>query len=110
VGGRILPKNHSLQVEIENEYYQGTIQSVPLKPNIPNYQVVFAGSPDSMEVPISQLFALNEPVSPLIPEDTADDSSDSFPSLPEWIQENTHITLFQDGSHRCGIISSTNSG
>jgi hypothetical protein len=44
------------------------------------------------------------------PADTDEQTNDTFPSLLSWIKENTHVTLYQDGSRRHGTISSTDSG
>jgi hypothetical protein len=104
------PPGSNVQVEQDNEYYPGTIHSVPIEPNLPYYQVTFANSPDRVEIPLSRLSAPDEPVFPLIPEDSAENSHQDFPVLPTWIEDNTHVTLLQDGSRRRGTLSSTDAG
>jgi hypothetical protein len=81
------------------------VQSIPIEPNIPNYQITFTDFPETLEAPLSQLTAPDEPVFPLVADDSAKNTNDTFPSLPKWIQNNTCVTLFQDGSRRCGTIS-----
>jgi hypothetical protein len=104
------PPGSEVQVEIKEEYYLGTVQSVPIEPNVANYQVTFADAPDSIEVPINRIFALDEPVFPLVADDLAESTNDTFPALPDWIADNTQVTLFQDGCCRRRTICSTNNG
>jgi hypothetical protein len=104
------PPGSGVQVELNKEYYMGKVQSVPIEPSIPNYQVTFTDSPECLEVPLSRLSAPDEPIFSLVAADTEEQINDAFPSLPSWIKENTHVTLYQDGSRRCGTISSTDSG
>jgi hypothetical protein len=99
-----------MQVELNDKYYIWTVQSVPIEPSILNYQVTFTASPEYLEVPLSRLSAPGEPIFPLISADSVDQTNATFPSLPSWIEENTHVTLYQDGSLRGGTISSTDSG
>jgi hypothetical protein len=104
------PPGTQVQVQLEEEYFAATVQSVPIEPDLPHYHVTFADSPDSVAVPIEQLFAMDEPISPLIADDSEDSPDDVFPTLPTWIAEDTHVTLFQDGHRQRGTISSTDSG
>ncbi len=71
-------------MEIEGDYYQGTVKSIPVEPTIPNYQISFPDSPQSLEVPLNQLTAPNEPVFQLIEADQTI-ADEAFPSLPKWI-------------------------
>jgi hypothetical protein len=103
------PPGSDVQVELNEEYYMGTVQSVPIEPSIPNYQVTFSDSPECLEVPLSRLSAPDEPTFPFVAADTNEQTNDNFPSLPSWIEENTHVTLYQDGSRRRGTIFSTDS-
>jgi hypothetical protein len=98
------PPGSKVQVELDGDYYQGTVQSVP------NYQISFTDSPESLEVPISKLSALNEALYPLIEADTSETTNNTLPSLPDWIKDNTHVTLHQDGRRMRGILSSTYAG
>jgi hypothetical protein len=44
----------------------GTVQSVPIKPSIPNYQVTFTDSLECLEVPLRWLSSPNKPIFPLV--------------------------------------------
>lgn len=99
-----------MQVEVEGEYYQGRVKSVPVGSGLTNYQVTFQDSPECMEVPADKLTAPDEPVFPLVEADSAEEPHDAMPRMPEWIQENTHVTLKLDGSSRRGTLCSTNEG
>jgi hypothetical protein len=96
-------------VEIEGDYYQGTVKSVPVEPTIPNYQISFPDSPESLEVPLNKLTAPDEPVFQLIEADQTI-TDEAFPSLPKWIRDGIKVTLFHDGGRRRGTISSTDQG
>jgi hypothetical protein len=104
------PPGSDVQVEIEGDYYQGVVQSVPVEPTIVNYQITFSDSPESLEVPLTRMTALDEPVFPLVEADTHESSDETLPALPEWIKDDTHVTLLQDGHRRRGTITSTDRG
>jgi hypothetical protein len=104
------PPGSDVQVEIDGEYYHGIVQSVPVEPRIPNYQITFSDSPDTLEVPPTQLTAPDQPVFPLVAADSDSSTNDTVPSLPEWIQDDSKVTLLLDGSRRRGALVSTDSG
>jgi hypothetical protein len=104
------PPGLDVQIELEGEYYKGAVKSVPLGATIPNYQASISDSMESVEVPLTRITAPDKPVFPLVKADTDKTSNNSIPSIPSWLQEDTHLTMITDGSHRCGIPSSTNAG
>jgi hypothetical protein len=104
------PPGSDVQVEIDGDYYQGIVHSVPVEPTIPNYQITFSDSPDTLEVSISQLSALDEPVFPLVAADSDSTTNDALPSLPDWIKDNSKVTLLLDGRRLRGALVSTDSG
>jgi hypothetical protein len=98
------PPGSDVQVELNDKYFMGTVQSLPIEPSILNYQITFTDSPECVAVPFSRLSAPNKPILPLVPADSDKQTNGTFPSLPSWIEENTHVTLYQDGSRRRGTI------
>jgi hypothetical protein len=103
------PPGSSVQVDIDGDYFEGIIKSVPLGTEIPHYQVSFPDTPDSLGVLLTQLSAPDEPVFPLIAADSTD-TEDTMPSMPDWIKENTHVTIRLDGRSLRGTLCSTDAG
>jgi hypothetical protein len=104
------PPGTEVQVRIDDEYYQGTIFSVPVGDALPNYQVTIPDTSDFTEVPLEDLSALDEPVFHMVPADSDETLTDSAPDVPTWITEGTQVTINHDGRHRRGALSSTDAG
>jgi hypothetical protein len=83
---------------------------VPIKPNLPNYHVLFPDSLDYVEIPLNQLSALDEPVFTLVDADTAKTTNDTLPSLPDWIKDGTQCSITHDGARQRGKLQSTDAG
>jgi hypothetical protein len=92
------PPGSTVQANIEGEFLQGIVASVPIEPNLPNYQVLLPDSPDYVEVPLNKISALDKPVFTLVDAGTAETTNDTLPSLPDWIKDGTQCSITHDGA------------
>jgi hypothetical protein len=76
----------------------------------PDYTVVLDNSPEHYFVPTEQITGEGEPVFHMISVEPNASISASPPRMPEWIQENTHVTVHHNGRQRRGMLQSTNQG
>jgi hypothetical protein len=106
-GKEPFPPGSTVQVELEGDYYTGTVKSVHIGDALPNYHISFPESPETIEVTQTQLLAPGEPVFPMVQADYDETADDSMPTMPKWIKENTYVSIRLDGSHRRGTLVST---
>jgi hypothetical protein len=92
-GKEPFPPGSTVQVELEGDYYTDTVKSVPIGTTLPNYHILFPESPETIQVTQSQLSAPGEPVFPMVKADHDKTADDSMPMMPDWIKDNTHISI-----------------
>jgi hypothetical protein len=106
------PPGSPVQIDIDGDFILGNIAAVPIGPEMPHYQVTFPDSPDLLEVPPARISAPDEPVftrsAPVEPEDAT--TNLILPTMPDWIKDDTHVTLLADGTRRRGTIQNSDSG
>jgi hypothetical protein len=104
------PPNSEVQVELDGEYFNGTVVSVPIDDTLSKYHISFPDSPEIVEVTPDQLAALDEPVYPMSSSMEDNEVEPLLPTLPEWMQDDTHVTLNVDGRRLRGVLTSGDLG
>jgi hypothetical protein len=93
----------------EGSYLQGNVQSVPLGDS-DEYTIVFDDEPQPYTVSSHRVSGDGEP-SFTLPELEPDEPvTNALPTVPEWIEDNTRITLYHEGRKRRGFLATTDRG
>jgi hypothetical protein len=100
------PLGSKVTVLQEGKHLPGTIMFVPLSDQ-KDYTVVLNESPINYLVPLQQLTGEGEPVFHMISMEPGSPVSTAPPKIPEWIEDNTHITIHHDGREHRGMLQST---
>jgi hypothetical protein len=103
------PPGSKVTVLHDDEHLATTILSVPLSDQ-PDYSVALDDSPEHYLVPIEQITGEGEPVFHMISVEPNSPITASPPRMPEWIQDNTHVTIHHEGRQRRGMLQSTDQG
>jgi hypothetical protein len=85
------------------------VTSVPIRDS-DEYCVVFEDSTQPYQVSIKQITGEGEPIFHMLSIDPNSPITAAPPRMPEWLQENTHVTILTDGSKRRGMLQSTDKG
>jgi hypothetical protein len=98
------PPGSKVAVLYQGEHLPGTILSVPLMDQ-KDYTIVLNDSPIHYLVPMNQLTGERRgPVFHMISVEPDSPVSTAPPKMPDWIQDNTHVTIHHDGRQRRGML------
>jgi hypothetical protein len=89
--------------------FRGTVTSVPIRDS-EDYCGVFEDSAQPYQVSIEKITGEGEPTFHMLLIDPDSPIMPAPPRMPEWLQENTHVTILIDGSRRRGTLQSTDKG
>jgi hypothetical protein len=96
-------------IEHDGDFLAGTVTSVPIRDS-EDYCVVFEDSAQPYQVSIQKITGEGEPTFHMLSIDPDSPITAAPPRMPEWLQENTHVTILIDGSRRRGTLQSTDKG
>jgi hypothetical protein len=91
-----------------NHHLPGTILSVPLSDES-EYTVMLEDPPQQYFVPIGQITGEGKPTFQMMATDNTE-PGEAPPKVPDWIQENTHVTVHHEGKQLRGLLQSTDRG
>jgi hypothetical protein len=95
----------------EDTHIPGTVVSVPVSDSDDYTTILLEDSPQPYTVPLEMITGEEgEPVFHMISIEPESEPTSTPPRVPEWIQENTHVTIHHDGRKRRGMLQSTDKG
>jgi hypothetical protein len=103
------PPGSRVTVNHEEEFCKGKIELVPIASH-EEYVVLFDDSPQLYSVPLTTIMGEGEPHFHMVSMDPGTPVTAGPPTVPEWIKDDSHVTIYHDGSTRRGTLQSTNQG
>jgi hypothetical protein len=97
------PPGSKVTIKHDGDFLPGTVTSVPIS-ETDKYCVVFEDSAQPYHVSIDKITGEGEPTFQMLSIDPDTPATAAPPRMPEWIQENTHVTITNDGQKRRGTL------
>jgi hypothetical protein len=103
------PRGSKITIEHDGDFLPGTVTSVPIRDS-DEYCVTFEDSAQPYQVPIEKITGEGKPTLHMLSIDPDSPITAAPPRMPEWLQENTYVTILTDGARQRGTLQSTDQG